>query len=127
MARVAAFALWARGTEGAAGARADRRGTLDRAALKGPFDVVLHIERHGLGCRGGVGWADRAGERGGGQARKRQHHNGIEPLREPRLLVGRVLVADRRQCGSLDLLHVAARADLVTNELEVARTLSVEV
>jgi hypothetical protein len=33
-ARVAAFALRARGTEGAAGARADRRGTLDRAALK---------------------------------------------------------------------------------------------
>jgi hypothetical protein len=32
--RVAAFALRARGTEKAAGARADRRGTLDHAALK---------------------------------------------------------------------------------------------
>jgi hypothetical protein len=38
-ARVAAFALRARGIEGAAGARADRRGSLDRAALKETSDV----------------------------------------------------------------------------------------
>jgi hypothetical protein len=36
---VAAFALRARGIEGAAGARADRRGSLDRAALKETSDV----------------------------------------------------------------------------------------
>jgi hypothetical protein len=38
-ARVTAFALRARGTEGAAGAHADRHGTLDRAAFKEPSDV----------------------------------------------------------------------------------------
>jgi hypothetical protein len=38
-ARVAAFALRARGIVEAAGARADRRGALDRAALKEPADA----------------------------------------------------------------------------------------
>jgi hypothetical protein len=38
-ASVATFALRARGTEGAAGARADCRGILDHAALKEPADV----------------------------------------------------------------------------------------
>jgi hypothetical protein len=116
-ARVAAFALRARGTEGAAGARADRRGTLDRAALKGPFNVrcmsyvmaslILHM------CCMSSAVASAVGKRGRGQVRERQHHNDLEPLHEPRLLVDRVLAADRRQRGRLDLAHVDAHVDLV--------------
>jgi hypothetical protein len=70
---VVAFALQARGTEGAAGARADRRGTLNRVALKEPADVrcmscvvvppimpVCCISS-AVASAVGAGWAERAG------------------------------------------------------------------
>jgi len=74
---VAAYDLRARGIVGAAGARADRRGSLDRAALKESADarciscvemsLALHIFCMPSAVASAVGevWAGRAGEGSG--------------------------------------------------------------